>query len=87
MPTLDWLNREQATRVADAVPYRMLEPVASHGDPATGNLMIQSHSQRLSLMNGTGVHKEQHVQGCGGLETTARIRSSLPPNRPEVSAL
>lgn len=41
MPTLDWLNREQAMRVADAVPYRMLEPVSSHGDPAAGNLLIQ----------------------------------------------
>lgn len=32
MPTLDWLNREQAMRVADAVPYRLLEPVSSHSD-------------------------------------------------------
>ncbi len=37
MPALDWLNREQAMRVADAVPYRLLEPVSSHGDPAAGN--------------------------------------------------
>ncbi len=41
MPTLRWLNPEQAMRVADAVPYRMLEPVSSHGDPAAGNLLIQ----------------------------------------------
>ena len=41
MPTLDWLNREQAMRVADAVPYRMLEPVSTHGDPAAQNLLIQ----------------------------------------------
>lgn len=41
MPTLDWLNREQAMRVADAVPYRMLEPVSAHGDPAAQNLLIQ----------------------------------------------
>ena len=41
MPTLDWLNREQVMRVADAVPYRMLEPVSSHGDPVAGNLLIQ----------------------------------------------
>ena len=27
--------------VADAVPYRLLEPVSSHGDPAAGNLLIQ----------------------------------------------
>ena len=41
MPTLDWLNREQAMHVADAVPYRLLEPVSSHGDPGAGNLLIQ----------------------------------------------
>src|SRR3989304_10005459 len=41
MPTLDWLNREHAMRVADAAPYRLLEAVSSHGDPAAGNLLIQ----------------------------------------------
>ena len=41
MPTLDWLNREQAMRVVEAVPYRLLEPVSSHGDPSAGNLLIQ----------------------------------------------
>lgn len=28
-------------RLADAVPYRLLEHVSSHGDPASGNLLIQ----------------------------------------------
>jgi hypothetical protein len=28
MPTLDWLNREQALAIADAVPY-----LATHGAP------------------------------------------------------
>ena len=41
MPTLDWLNREQALAIADAVPYRLLEHISSHGDPAAGNLLIQ----------------------------------------------
>src|SRR3989304_4619852 len=41
MPTLDWLNREHAMRVADAAPYRLLWPVSSHGDSAPGNLLIQ----------------------------------------------
>ncbi len=44
MPMLDWFNREQALRVADAVPYRMLEPVSGHGDPAAGNLLIQGNN-------------------------------------------
>ena len=41
MPTLDWLNREQAMQRAEEVPYRLLEHVSSHGDPAAGNLLIQ----------------------------------------------
>jgi hypothetical protein len=41
MPTLDWLNRNEAMRIADAVPYRLLDHVSTHGDPAAGNLLIQ----------------------------------------------
>jgi adenine-specific DNA-methyltransferase len=41
MPTLDWLNREQAMQHAEAVPYRLVESVATHGDPSAGNLLIQ----------------------------------------------
>ncbi|TAL64846.1 MAG: site-specific DNA-methyltransferase [Burkholderiaceae bacterium] len=43
MPTLDWLNRAQAFTTADQVPYRLLEPVSSHGDArqAPDNLLIQ----------------------------------------------
>lgn len=41
MPTLEWLNREQATQHAEAVPYRLLESVGSYGDPNAGNLLIQ----------------------------------------------
>jgi len=41
MPTLDWLDREQAMRRADEMPYRLLEHISSHGDPAAGNMLIQ----------------------------------------------
>ena len=41
MPTLDWLNRDEAMRVADAVPYRLRGHVSTHGDAAAGNLLIQ----------------------------------------------
>jgi ATP-dependent DNA helicase RecG len=41
MPTLDWLNRQAAFTTAARVPYRLLEPVSSHGDAASGNLLIQ----------------------------------------------
>ena len=44
MPTLDWLNRDAAFRVAEQVPTRVLRPhAAGHefGDAAAGNLLIQ----------------------------------------------
>ncbi len=45
MPTLDWLSRDTAFRVAEAVPTRVLRPhVAGHafGEPGdSGNLLIQ----------------------------------------------
>ena len=44
MPTLDWLNREAAVRVAERVPTRLLRPHAAggeHGLAASGNLLIQ----------------------------------------------
>ena len=42
MPTLDWLNRADAFTTAAKVPYRLLEHVSTHGDPATkDNLLIQ----------------------------------------------
>jgi type III restriction enzyme len=41
MPTLDWLDRAQAITAADRVPYRILEPVSSHGDGDAENLLIQ----------------------------------------------
>ena len=43
MPTLDWLNRSTAFTTAAQVPYRLLESVSTHGEPASaqGNLLIQ----------------------------------------------
>ena len=41
MPILDWIDRERAMRIADEVPYRLLETVSTHGDPASENLLIQ----------------------------------------------
>ncbi len=48
MPTLDWLDREQAMRRVDAVPYRLLDSVSSHGDPSAGNLLI--HGDNLEAL-------------------------------------
>ncbi len=46
MPTLDWLNRQDAFSSAARVPYRLLDQVSVHGDAASnaasqGNLLIQ----------------------------------------------
>ncbi len=43
MPTLHWLNDDEARRATRAVPYRLLEedPALSYGDPQTQNILIQ----------------------------------------------
>jgi adenine-specific DNA-methyltransferase len=41
MPTLNWLNRDAAFRLADQVPYHLLQPVSSHGNGAADNLLVQ----------------------------------------------
>ena len=43
MPILKWLTREEDIRVAQTVPYRLLEevPELSTGDEDAGNLLIQ----------------------------------------------
>ena len=41
MPTLDWLNRADAFATGAKVPYRLLEPISSHGTGAGDNLLIQ----------------------------------------------
>ncbi len=43
MPTLDWLNNQDAKRVAQKVPYRLLEtvPELCVGDADTENMLIQ----------------------------------------------
>jgi len=43
MPLLDWLNKDQAVKQANQVPYRLLQPVPelSVGDPNNENMLIQ----------------------------------------------
>ena len=40
MPILNWLNRDEHLKIADRVPYRILEEVSElgYGDPDAGNL-------------------------------------------------
>lgn len=41
MPLLHWLTREQDLQAAGRAPYRLLESVSAHGDPAAQNMLIQ----------------------------------------------
>jgi adenine-specific DNA-methyltransferase len=43
MPLLDWLNKQDAVRTVQKVPYRLLEavPELGAGDPNTENMLIQ----------------------------------------------
>jgi adenine-specific DNA-methyltransferase len=43
MPTLHWLNDEEARKVSSEIPYRLLEadPKLSYGDPNSENMLIQ----------------------------------------------
>lgn len=43
MPTLNWLNREEALSISSKVPYRLLEPVKKYscGDSDLENMLIQ----------------------------------------------
>ena len=43
MPILDWLDRDNDVKAADAVPYRLLEsvPELSFGDANSPNMLIQ----------------------------------------------
>lgn len=36
MPELHWLGDDEAKRAARRVPYRLLEPVETVGDPQSG---------------------------------------------------
>ena len=47
MPTLDWLNRGEAMRAADAVPYRLLDHVSTHGDAAAGNAKLEDGTEEF----------------------------------------
>lgn len=43
MPILNWLDRDTDVKVAESVPYKLLEadPKLSYGDPDTENMLIQ----------------------------------------------
>ena len=60
MPTLDWLDRERAMRVLDAVPYSMLEPLAV--DPVGNTFKEFAHSIAANITKWTGVAKAANIK-------------------------
>lgn len=50
MPTLDWLNRDEAFRIAEQVPTRVLRPRPAAPvvgrPPADGNQLVQGATSR-----------------------------------------
>ena len=46
MPQLTWLGDTDARRASRRVPYRILEPVETVGDPKADNLQIQGGNFR-----------------------------------------
>jgi len=72
MPTLDWLNRDEAFRIAQRVPTRVLRPHPVRtqvGDEASGNLRVQ---------DGRRPHIDPTDRRRTGLS-----RPVLPRSRPE----
>ena len=56
MPTLSWLTREEDTRAASRVPYRLLEEASdlSAGDPVASNILIQDDNLEALKSRSTG---------------------------------
>jgi len=48
MPTLNWLQRDAAFRAAEAVPYRLLQPISTHGDGDARNWLV--HGDNLQAL-------------------------------------
>lgn len=48
MPTLNWLQRDAAFRAAEAVPYRLLQPISTHGDGDARNWLV--HGDNLHAL-------------------------------------
>jgi len=48
MPTLNWLQRDAAFRTAEAVPYRLLQPISTHGDGDARNWLV--HGDNLHAL-------------------------------------
>lgn len=48
MPTLNWLQRDAAFRTAEAVPYRLLQPMSAHGNGDARNWLV--HGDNLEAL-------------------------------------
>lgn len=74
MPELSWLGDKDAKRTARRVPYRLLQPISTVGDAASGNLLIQGDKLSDFFI---GAHAA--VLGCPILtRDAARYRGYFP---------
>lgn len=66
MPQLTWLGDAEARRAARKVPYRILDPVETIGDPASDNLLIQGDNlealKAREIQRNLAVYQNGHHQ-------------------------
>jgi adenine-specific DNA-methyltransferase len=75
MPTLDWLNRQDAFASSARVPYRLLEPVSTHGDVSAAS--AQSDTSVASS------HDNLLIQG----DNLEALKALLPFYRGQVKCI
>ena len=68
MPQLTWLGDTDARRASRRVPYRILEPVETVGDPKSENLLIQGDNLKDII--------DQHFSKQPGADALARMERS-----------
>ncbi len=62
-----WIGKDAVVKHHKEVPCRLLEPVPelSHGDPVSGNLIVQGDNQRLLGLPLRGDAKARIALACG----------------------
>ena len=66
MPLLDWLNKDQAVKQANQVPYRLLQsvPELSYGDSNSENMLIQGDNLDSSARSSTVLKSPMSARRC-----------------------
>jgi 16S rRNA G966 N2-methylase RsmD len=88
MPTLDWLNRDAAFRIAAEVPYRMLELVSEHTAGNASQKINESPKYLVRLSNKSNLSKNKENDSQAQLnwantnDASPENQSSSPSTRP-----